>query len=235
MLTSARMVDIATNVESVRRRIAAAAEAAGRDAPDITLLAVSKRVDQDRIEAALDCGIEALGENRVQESEIKIPLISRPVQWHYIGPLQSNKARRAAMLFDVIHSVDRDSLISRLAAAPRGEKKPVVFYIQVAAASLAEPAGALETTLSLCRQAKAENALRLAGLMTMAPYDPDPEASRPTFHGLRWLRDRVQDEGDFAYPLGLSMGMTGDFEVAIQEGATIVRVGTAIFGPRQPR
>jgi pyridoxal phosphate enzyme (YggS family) len=235
MLTSTRMVDIATNVESVRRRIAAAAEEAGRTASDVTLLAVSKRVDQERIEAALDCGIDALGENRVQESEIKIPLISRPAQWHYIGPLQSNKARRAGMLFDVIHSVDRDSLISRLAAAPRRDRNPLSIYVQVSAAALAEPALALETTLSLCLQVEAADALGLAGLMTMAPYDPDPEAARPTFRGLRWLRDRVQEQGDFSARLGLSMGMTGDFEVAIQEGATIVRVGTAIIGPRQPR
>ena len=103
------------------------------------------------------------------------------------------------------------------------------------AAALVEPAGSLEATLSLCRKVESENALRLDGLMTMAPYDPDPEASRPTFKGLRWLRDRIQEERDSTTPLGLSMGMTGDFEVAIQEGATIVRVGTAIFGPRQPR
>ena len=235
MLTFTRMVDIATNVESVRRRIAAAAEAAGRTAADVTLLAVSKRVDQERVAAALDCGIEALGENRVQESEIKIPQVSRPVQWHYIGPLQSNKARRAGMLFDAIHSVDRDSLIPRLAAAPRRDKNPLGIYVQVGAAALADPSQVLEATLSLCRQVEIADALRLEGLMTMAPYDPDPEAARPTFRGLRGLRDRIQDEGEFTAPLGLSMGMTGDFEVAIQEGATIVRVGTAIFGPRQPR
>ena len=229
------MVDIATNVESVRRRIAAAAEKAGRSTSEIALLAVSKRVDQERIEAALGCGIEALGENRVQEAEIKIPLISAPAQWHYIGPLQSNKARRAGALFDAIHSVDKGSLISRIAAAPRREKKSLGIYVQAAAAALVEPARALEATLSLCRQVEAEDVLRLDGLMAMAPYDPDPEASRPTFRGLRWLRDRIQEEGDFTAPLGLSMGMTGDFEVAIQEGATIVRVGTAIFGPRQPR
>ena len=229
------MVDIATNVDSVRRRIAAAAEKAGRAASDISLLAVSKRVDQERIEAALDCGIEALGENRVQESEIKIPLISRPAQWHYIGPLQSNKARRAGMLFDVIHSVDRDSLIPRLAAAPRGDRNPLGIYVQVSAAAMTEPARVFETTLSSCLRVETADALRLAGLMTMAPYDPDPEAARPTFRGLRWLRDRIQEAGGFTAGLGLSMGMTGDFEVAIQEGATIVRVGTAIFGPRQPR
>jgi pyridoxal phosphate enzyme (YggS family) len=229
------MVDIATNVESVRRRITAAAEEAGRAASDIVLLAVSKRVDQTRIEAALDCGIKALGENRVQESEVKIPLISRPAQWHYIGPLQRNKARRAGMLFDVIHSVDRDSLIPRLAAAPRDDKDPLGIYVQVSAAALADPARALESTRSLCVQVEAADALKLSGLMAMAPYDPDPEAARPTFRGLRWLRDRIREEGDFTSCLGLSMGMTGDFEVAIQEGATIVRVGTAIFGPRQPQ
>ncbi len=235
MLTSVRMHDIATNIESVRRRITVAAEDAGRAASDIALLAVSKRVDQERIEAALGCGIEALGENRVQEAEVKIPLISGPAQWHFIGPLQSNKARRAGALFDTIHSVDRDSLISRLAAAPRREGKILGIYVQVAAAALVEPARIVEATLSLCRQVETTDALRLDGLMTMAPYDPDPEAARPTFQGLSWLRDRIQEEGEFTTPLGLSMGMTGDFEVAIQEGATIVRVGTAIFGPRQPR
>ncbi len=235
MLTSTRMVDIATNIESIRWRITAAAEEAGRAASDIALLAVSKRVDPERIEAALRCGVEALGENRVQEAEVKIPLISGPAQWHYIGPLQSNKARMAGALFDAIHSVDRDSLISRLAAAPRRDRKPLGIYIQAGAAALVQPARILEATLSLCRQVEATDALRLDGLMTMAPYDPDPEAARPTFQGLRWLRDRIKEEGDFTAPLGLSMGMTGDFEVAIQEGATIIRVGTAIFGPRQPR
>jgi len=235
MLTFVRMVDIATNVESVRHRIAVAAEKAGRSISDIALLAVSKRVDQERIEAALGCGIYALGENRVQEAEVKMPLISGVAEWHFIGPLQSNKARLAGALFDTIHSVDRDSLVSRLATAPRRQRKPLGVYVQVGADALAQPTRVVEATLALCRQVETEEALGLEGLMTMAPYDPDPEAARPTFQGLRWLRDRIQGEGDFTAPLGLSMGMTGDFEVAIQEGATIVRVGTAIFGPRQPR
>jgi pyridoxal phosphate enzyme (YggS family) len=229
------MHDIAKNIESVRRRIAAAAESVGRAPDEVALLAVSKRIDPERIEAALRCGIEALGENRVQEAEARIPLISGSPEWHFIGPLQSNKAKRAGALFDAIHSVDRESLIPRLAMAPRTKERSVRVYIQVAAAALAEPAAALEVTRALCRQTESTSELELAGLMAMAPYDPDPEAARPTFRGLRWLRDRIQDEGDFRSPLGLSMGMTGDFEVAIQEGATIVRVGTAIFGPRPAR
>jgi pyridoxal phosphate enzyme (YggS family) len=229
------MHDIVNNIESVRRRIAAAAESVGRTADDVALLAVSKRIALERIEAALRCGIEALGENRVQEAEARIPLVSGSAEWHFIGPLQSNKAKRAGALFDAIHSVDRDSLIPRLAAAPRPTARALRIYIQVAAASLEEPAGALEATLALCQEVESTTELELAGLMAMAPYDPDPEAARPTFRGLRWLRDRIQEEGDFRAPLGLSMGMTGDFEVAIQEGATIVRVGTAIFGPRPAR
>lgn len=226
---------IADRVAAVRERIARAAERASRAPSDVTLVAVSKTFPARAVREAFAAGVRHFGENRVQEAEARIPLISGSPEWHFIGPLQSNKAKRAGALFDAIHSVDRESLIPRLAMAPRTKERSVRVYIQVAAAALAEPAAALEVTRALCRQTESTSELELAGLMAMAPYDPDPEAARPTFRGLRWLRDRIQDEGDFRSPLGLSMGMTGDFEVAIQEGATIVRVGTAIFGPRPAR
>jgi len=224
------MLDIGANLEDVRRRIRAAAQRARRDAEHISLLAVSKRVDPVRIEAALAAGVRALGESRVQEAEAKIPTIGGDVEWHFIGPLQSNKAAMAARLFDVIHSVGRDSLIPRLSAAATAAARTVRVYVQLASCPDPPTATVIAATGELCHAVDAAEGLQLEGLMTMAPYDPDPEAARPYFAHLRLLRDALAAGGRAR--LGLSMGMSGDFEVAIEEGATIVRVGTAIFGER---
>jgi hypothetical protein len=227
------MLDIGANLQAVRQRIAAAAHRAGRSPDEIALLAVSKRVDRRRIEAALAAGVRALGESRVQEAEAKIPEIRGAAAWHFIGPLQRNKATLAGRLFDVVHSLDRDTLVDRLSAGATAAGRTVGVYVQVEA--IAGPPGkeVVEATGRLCRSVAAAEGLRLAGLMTMAPYDPDPEVARPYFAALRALRDGVAESCEFA-DLGLSMGMSGDFEVAIEEGATIVRVGTAIFGERSP-
>ncbi len=226
------MLDIGANLEDVRRRIRAAAERAGRDPAEITLLAVSKRIDRDRIEAALAAGAHALGESRVQEAEDKIPDIEGDVEWHFIGPLQRNKAAMAARLFDVIHSVRREALVARLSTAAAGAGREVRIYVQSEPSSELPAEQAVTELATLCGAVQHADGLQLEGLMTMAPYDPDPEAARPYFVTLRRLRDRIAIAEPGLPPLGLSMGMSGDFEVAIEEGATIVRVGTAVFGKR---
>lgn len=224
------MQDIGVNHANVLRRIGAAAERAGRDAAEITLLAVSKRIDTSRVEAALVAGVRALGESRVQEAKAKIPEIQGHAEWHFIGPLQSNKAAMAARLFDVIHSVRRAALIPRISASAVAAGKTVGVYVQVEPSPDSPTPEIVMPASQLCREVEASPGLRLDGLMTMAPYDPDPEVARPYFAHLRALRDKLADSG--VRGLGLSMGMSGDFEVAIEEGATIVRVGTAIFGER---
>jgi pyridoxal phosphate enzyme (YggS family) len=226
------MLDIGANLEAVRQRIDAAARRAGREPREIALLAVSKRVDRERIEAAVAAGQRALGESRVQEAEVKIPEIPGNPEWHFIGPLQRNKAAMAARLFDVIHSLDREALVQRLSAAAAAAQRTVRIYVQVESSPGPVDDAAAAAVTALCRAVAAAEGLRLEGLMTMAPYDPDPEAARPYFAALRDLRDRIAAGAPEIAPLGLSMGMSGDFEVAVEEGATIVRVGTAIFGER---
>lgn len=226
------MVDIGANLEHVRQRIRAAARRAGRDPGEITLLAVSKRVDRARIEAGLQAGVHALGESRVQEAEEKIPDIEGEVEWHFIGPLQSNKATMAARLFDVIHSVRRASLVPRLAVSAAAAGRTVRIYVQIEPSAEPPTAETVADTEAICGAVEQAGALQLEGLMTMAPYDPDPKTARPYFASLRRLRDEVAATGPGLPPLGLSMGMSGDFEVAIEEGATIIRVGTAVFGER---
>jgi pyridoxal phosphate enzyme (YggS family) len=225
------MLDIAANLEALKGRIAAAAQRAGRDPDEVEVVAVSKRIDLPRIEAALAAGARLLGESRVQEADEKIPLVAGDPIWHFIGPLQSNKAVLAARLFDAIHSVRRAELVGRLSKSAAAAARTVDVYVQVEAVREIDESRVADTA-EICRQADAADGLRLRGLMTMAPYDPDPEAARPYFAALRRLRDRIGEDAPGLPQLGLSMGMSGDFEVAIEEGATIVRVGTAIFGPR---
>ncbi len=224
------MQDIGGNLERVLQRIGAAADSVGRDAREITLLAVSKRIDNALIEEGLAAGVQALGESRVQEAQVKIPEIQGHAEWHFIGPLQSNKAAKAARLFDVIHSVRGAGLIQRVSTAAAAASKTVGVYIQVEPSAHPPTTEVVAQVVELCREADGSAGLRLEGLMTMAPYDPAPESARPYFAHLKQLRDELAAAG---FPgLGLSMGMSGDFEVAIEEGATIVRVGTAIFGDR---
>jgi hypothetical protein len=224
------MGDIGANLEAVRKRIEAAARRAGRDPAGVELLAVSKRVGPERIDAAIAAGVRRLGESRVQEVEEKMPLVRGAAEWHFIGPLQSNKAALAARLFDTIHSLSRTELVGRLAGAAAAARRLIGIYVQVDAD--AADGRAVDQVTALCRAVAVADGLSLRGLMRMAPYDPDPEAARPYFAGLRELRDRVHGAEPALGELGLSMGMSGDFEVAIEEGATIIRVGTAIFGER---
>ena len=228
------MRDIECNLESVEEQIVAAARRAGREPDEITLLAVSKRIDISRIEAALALGAHALGESRVQEANDKIPEVTGDAEWHFIGPLQSNKAMLAARLFDTIHSVRKASSVSRLSASATAADRSVRVYVQIDQSTKSLIETQVAEVTAICRQVHEANGLKLQGLMTMAPYAPNPEASRPYFANLRRLRNEIMASNTEFGSIGLSMGMSGDFEVAIEEGATIVRVGTAIFGKRSP-
>jgi hypothetical protein len=221
--------DIAANVERVRERIARAAERAGRRPADVLLIGVSKTVEVERIRAAVAAGVTALGENRVQEAKAKIDELGRPAAWHLIGHLQTNKVKDALDLFDVIHSVDRLELARELdrRAAARGTVVEALLQVNVAAEASKGGVGPDAVAESLDAIGKLAH-LRVRGLMTIPPEAERPEDARPWFRRLRELAER------HGLP-ELSMGMSGDFEVAVEEGATMVRVGTAIFGPRTVR
>jgi pyridoxal phosphate enzyme (YggS family) len=225
------MSQIRENYLRVLERIEKAAVRSGRDPTEIKLVAVSKTVDPARIVEAIDAGVTRLGENYVQEAQRKIEVIDRPVSWHFIGHLQSNKAKYAVRLFDMIHSMDRLQLAEELnrRAAQAGKVMDVLIEVKLSE----EPTkfGAEEdAALALAKRILELRHLSLKGLMTMPPYFDLPEKSRPYFVRLRQLRERMVQEGMQLQEL--SMGMSNDFEIAIEEGATYVRVGTAIFGPR---
>lgn len=220
------MLDIQGNVDRVREAIARACARAGRSPREVLLIAVSKTVDLDRIRAAVAAGIDALGENRVQEARDKIAALDRPVPWHLIGPLQTNKARDAVRLFEWIHSVDRLDLARELDRRARAEGRQVRALLEVNVGEEPQKAGAHPAEAKRLLEAMAAlDAVRVQGLMAIPPAVGAPEAARPFFRRLRELRDELGLEH-------LSMGMSADYEVAIEEGATMVRVGTAIFGPR---
>jgi len=228
--------DISERLKEVRSRIDAAAQRSKRAPDEVRLLVVSKSHPSDIIKCAIEAGITDLGENRVQEAEEKIAEVGRTsARWHLIGHLQSNKARRAVVLFDVIHSLDSVDLALRLdrmcAEEGRGQL-PVL--IQLNLAGEATKSGIDEQKLpELVETVKRCPHLSLMGLMTVPPFYEDVERVRPVFRTLRGLRDELNSQKVFAEGKGeLSMGMTNDFPVAIEEGATIVRIGTAIFGER---
>ena len=238
-MRSAAGAGIAGSIEEVRTRIAAAAKRAGRSAGAITLIGVSKTVDAGRIQAAIDAGLGHLGENRVQEAEAKIPSI-RPgrggLTWHLVGHLQKNKARRAVELFGWIHSVDSGALALRLdrIAAEIGARPTVLLEVNLAGEATKTGVSPDALGRLLDETGPLEN-LRVAGLMAVPPVLPDgapAEGSRPWFQRLAALRDTWRSRG-YDLPV-LSMGMTDDFEIAVEEGATHVRVGRAIFGERPP-
>ncbi|HYV23642.1 MAG TPA: YggS family pyridoxal phosphate-dependent enzyme [Pyrinomonadaceae bacterium] len=227
---------LAARIEKIRRGIATAAARANRSAEDVTLVAVSKTHPAGKVREAIAAGQVDFGENRVQEAETKIPEVGRDAaRWHLIGHLQSNKARRAVELFDWIHSVDSADLarrIDRICDEVNREELPVL--IQVDLGHEATKTGVAESGLrEVVEAVRACDRLRLMGLMTLPPFFDTAEKARPYFQRLRELRDELQKEGVFGErPGDLSMGMTHDFEIAIEEGATIIRVGTAIFGER---
>lgn len=223
-------------LQHVQSGIAEAAIRAGRVPKEITLIAVSKTHPVAIIREAIAAGVTNLGENRVQEADEKINAVGRgSAHWHLIGHLQSNKARRAVELFDVIHSVDSAALAQRLdrvCGEIRREELPVL--IQIDLGKEATKSGAAESELpEIVDAIEQSRIVRLRGLMTLPPYFEDAEQARPFFRRLRELRDELSARGAFGEAAGdLSMGMTHDYEIAIEEGATMVRVGTAIFGER---
>lgn len=244
------MIDIAHNIAAVRERIAAAARRAGRSPDEITLIAVTKTHPPELIAAALAAGIVDCGENRVQEAEEKIPALpSDGVRWHLIGHLQRNKARRAATLFGMIHSLDSLRLAQALdrGVAEQGGQSgrlPVLLQLNVSGEATKDGfdlvggianRAALDSFVAEIEQIAALPHLEIQGLMTIAPYSDDPEAARPVFRALRDLRGEVARRVPGVTWRHLSMGMTNDFEIAIEEGATLVRVGRAIFGEREVR
>lgn len=229
-------MNIRKRLDEVNARLKAAALSAGRDPADVSLIAVSKTHPPDVLLKAIDAGVADLGESRVQEAEGKIHEIGHErVRWHLIGHLQANKARRTVQLFDFIHSLDSRSLAQRLGRLCREEgRDELPVLIQVDLANESTKSGISEAELPMLADTiNASGRLKLLGLMTVPPFFEDTELVRPFFKRLRQLRDTLRSQGAFGEQTGaLSMGMSHDFEVAIQEGATIVRVGTAIFGER---
>jgi pyridoxal phosphate enzyme (YggS family) len=225
---------IAENVARVRERMDEAARRAGRDPGKIRLVAVSKTVDSDRIREALAAGVDSLGENYVQEAQKKIEELGHGAAWHFIGHLQTNKAKAAARLFDWFHSVDSLRLAEELNRVAAQQNKVLPVLLQINLGQEPTKFGALQDdTFQLLEQMGSLPGISVKGLMTLPPFFDDPEKSRPYFRALRELAEAASRRKIAGVSLEeLSMGMSGDFETAIEEGATLVRVGTAIFGAR---
>ncbi len=220
------MLDMRANLGRVQEAVARACARAGRSPDHVLLIAVSKTMDVERVRLAIAAGVAALGENRVQEAKEKIEALGRPVPWHLIGSLQTNKARDAARLFDWIHSVDRLDLAQELS---RRADRALNILLQVNLGDEPQKGGVAPAELKRLHELVAALPnLKVRGLMAIPPATLQPEQARPFFRQLRELREQLGLEH-------CSMGMSADFEVAIEEGATMVRVGTAIFGPRAPR
>jgi pyridoxal phosphate enzyme (YggS family) len=224
----------AANYRHLMEAIAAAARQTGRDPGTVKLVGASKTVPVDRIRPAVAAGLTILGENYLQEARDKIAEFDLPVQWHFIGHLQSNKAAAAVKLFSLIHSVDRPSLAQALNGAAAKNNQVQDILLEVNLGQEPSKSGAqLEDLEMLLRTCAALPNLRVRGLMTMPPWFNDPEKVRPYFQTLRQTRDHLQSLALPGVELAeLSMGMSGDFQVAIEEGATLVRIGTALFGSR---
>ncbi len=212
----------------------AAARRAGRNPGEIRLVAVTKTVDAERVLQAVQAGVEILGENYVQEGKKKIDRVGHRVGWHFIGHLQTNKAKIAVRLFDLIHSVDNLELAEELNRAAEQQRKAMPILLQLNLSGEPTKFGASEEEIfRMAEQISRMPALAVAGLMTLPPYFENPEDARPYFIHLREMRERLRRENISGLAMHeLSMGMSNDFEVAIEEGATLIRVGTAIFGPR---
>ena len=223
------------NLDRIRARIRQAAERCGRNPNEIQLVAVSKRMPTEVVSEAYQCGQVIFGENYLQEAREKIEQLDQSIQWHFIGNLQSNKARIAAELFQVIETVDRLKIARKLNRHAGDLGKTIDVLIQVNVGREPQKSGVLpEKCRELLRDIQFLTNLKVRGLMTMPPYGREPESSRPWFRELKQLAIQLADEELFEDndSVELSMGMSGDFTVAIEEGATLVRVGTAIFGPR---
>ena len=226
---------VKANIERIRSAIAGAASRAGRKVSDVRLMAVTKTVDDDRIMKAIEAGVDIIGESYVQEAKRKIEKMGRNIEWHMIGYLQSNKAKYAVKLFDMIHSVDRMDLAVELDRRAGAADLATNILVEVNISGEKTKSGVpYEEAMRLVKDISSLHNLSIQGLMTMAPWFDNPEDARPYFAALRELRDRIVEENINRVEMReLSMGMSGDYEVAVEEGATIVRVGRNIFGERQ--
>lgn len=240
-------MSISANIASIHRQIEAACQRSGRDPAAVTLVAVSKSQPAEAIQEAVAAGLQHFGENRVEEATGKIPevrqVVAEPLVWHMVGHIQSRKARRIPGLFQMVHALDRVKLASRLSRlmSDRGESLDVLLEVNVsgeasksglAAAGWQESQAVRDSLWQDCEVILGLPGLRVCGLMTMAPIVRDAEETRPLFAQLACLRSALAE--DFGNPLPeLSMGMTDDYPVAVEEGATIVRIGRAVFGPRR--
>jgi pyridoxal phosphate enzyme (YggS family) len=220
-------------LKGIRERIAAAAQRAGRDPASVTLLAVTKAQPPEAVRSAADLGLTLFGENKVQEAKAKIPLCPSRLRWHMIGHLQSNKVRDAVHFFEMLQGVDSLHLAEEINRRADQAAKTLPILLEVNIVGEASKFGyPPEQLLSELKQVNALRRLEVHGLMTVPPWSPDPEKVRPAFRRLRELKQRCEDLLGAPLPQ-LSMGMSADFEVAIEEGATIVRIGTALFGQRR--
>ncbi len=228
-------MSIADNLRTVTDRIASAAKRAGRDPSSISLVAVTKTVDIESIRHAVAAGASALGENRVQEAKEKIEKLGNIARWHLIGHLQTNKAKYAVKLFDLIHSIDNLELARELdkQAAKIGKVQNVLIEVNIAG-EVSKAGMAVKEAPALVKETSKLKNVSIQGLMTVPPFSDNPEDSRPYFRVLRELAENIARENIPGVSMNeLSMGMSNDFEVAVEEGATMVRVGTAIFGERK--
>ncbi|RLA84968.1 MAG: YggS family pyridoxal phosphate-dependent enzyme [Deltaproteobacteria bacterium] len=225
------MGSVRENLRRVREGIAEAALRSGRRPEEVKLIGATKGVPPERILEAVEAGLDTIGENYVQEAQRKYEVIGDRVKWHMIGRLQSNKAKHAVRLFEVIHSLSSLKLAQELQKRAQKEGRRIRVLVQVNLSGEETKAGVSPEGLpELIRAAVGMPNLEVLGLMTMPPYSEDPEDSRPFFRRLRELRDRLAEGGIILREL--SMGMSNDYKVAVEEGATMVRIGTAIFGPR---
>jgi pyridoxal phosphate enzyme (YggS family) len=226
-------MDLEANLAVVRERIAAACARAGHEPNSVALLAVTKSHSPETVSEAARAGLTLFGENKVQEAKAKIPLCPGRLRWQMIGHLQSNKCRDAVELFEMIQSVDSLPLAQEINRRAEQASKRMPILLEVNLAGEASKFGYRpEQLLAELLQLNALKRLEIQGLMTVPPWSPDPEQARPVFRGLRELKARCEELLGAPLP-HLSMGMSGDFEVAIEEGATIVRIGTALFGERR--
>ena len=229
------MSEISDRIAVVQQRLALAVERAGRNPTDVVLMAVSKNHGPDAVREAANCGLTLFGENRVQEAAAKIPECPGHLHWHLIGHLQRNKVRPAVEYFETIHSVDSLRLLEAIhqACDQSGRKISLLLEVNVSGESVKFGLKPEEVPGVLAR-AQAMPRIEITGLMTIPPLTEDPEGARPHFRALRTFRDQWQQETGVALPT-LSMGMSHDLEVAVDEGSNVIRIGTAIFGPRPKR
>lgn len=243
MTTDINSQTITHNLEETRQRIELAASVSGRSAEDVLLVAVSKRHPVRAIAAAYQAGVKHFGENRVAECVEKVSSLPQDIHWHMVGGLQSRKASDAAPVFEWVHSIDRLKIARKLSDAIESDMQPLQVLVQVNVSGEASKSGyelsawpasnhEYDAFISEMSALSDYRGVRIRGLMTMAPYVEDPQQTRPVFQKMRQLQQALQREMPALDWEHLSMGMTNDYEVAIEEGATIVRLGTAIFGPR---